>query len=71
MNDDVIDDENTINTEREQIDIICRRCDWDMMRKIKRGDKIIRQESRNGKRYAVESSNYDETMGFVIHAREI
>lgn len=59
-----------IDTEREDINISCRKHDWTFIQSLKRGDKVIRTAT-NGKTYTVQSVKYDSIMGWVITARSL
>jgi len=69
MTGDAISD-NTLDTDREDIDIVCRKEDWAFVQKLLRGDSIERTEV-NGVKYSVKEVKHDSIMGWVITARSI
>jgi hypothetical protein len=60
-------DENIMDSNLEQILIICKPKDWAFCKTLQRGDDIIRND---GRKYNVMSVNNDELMGYVITARK-
>ena len=62
--------DSAMDTEREDINISCRKNDWAFVQALRRGDKVIRTAT-NGKTYTVQSVKYDSVMGWVIAARSI
>lgn len=69
MTGDAISD-NTLDTDREDIGIVCRKEDWAFVQKLLRGDSIERTEV-NGVKYSVKEVKHDSIMGWVITARSI
>ena len=61
---------DALDTEREDINISCRKRDWAFVKSLRRGDKVARPTT-NGKTYAVQDVKYDAVMGWVIAARGV
>ena len=61
---------DAMDTDREEINISCRKKDWAFVKSLKRGDKVIRTAT-NGKTYAVREAKYDAVMGWVLAARSV
>ena len=60
--------EDMMETDREDINIVFRKCDWPFVKGLVRGDQIMRE--RNGKKYAVSQAKMDNALGWVVAARE-
>lgn len=62
--------EETMDTTREDIKIVCKRKDWPYMSRLVRGDTIERTTC-NGVKYKVQEAKFDALMGWCIYARSI
>lgn len=62
--------EDTLDTTREDIKIVCKRKDWPYMSRLLRGD-VIERTSYNGVKYKVLEAKFDALMGWCIYARSI
>lgn len=60
--------DDAIDTDREDIDIVCRRKDYAFVQKLVRGD-LVERTAYNGIRYAIKEIKNDAVMGLVISAR--
>ena len=60
--------EDTMDTDREDIDIVCRERDWAFVQTLRRGDEVERT-TYNGVKYSIQEVKRDQTMGWVISAR--
>lgn len=69
MTGDSITDDN-MDTDREDIYLVCGRKDWPFVQKLKRGDKVTRTDY-NGLEYKVTSVKNDVIMGWCIYARSV
>lgn len=69
MTGDAISD-SALDTDREDIGIICRLRDWAFVQKLLRGD-LVERTAANGVRYKVKEVKYDSVMGWVISARSV
>ena len=61
--------ENSIETTREDILIHCKRCDWSIIKKFRRGDEVQIQ-SRENVVYTFSEVINDFHFGIVVKARE-
>ena len=61
-------EDNSIDTNFQQIHISCMKEDWEFLRGLKRGDIINRPVYK--KKYKIQKIDDDFGMGFVITARE-
>lgn len=68
-NDDPLND-NSIDTDRELIQILCNVKDWEFVKKLVRGDFIERMEFKS-KKYSVLECDYSNTHGMIIRARSL
>lgn len=59
---------DAIDTDREDIDIVCRKEDYAFVQKLLRGD-LIERIAYNGVTYAIKEVRNDSIMGLVISAR--
>ena len=66
--DSLVDD--TLDTDREDIQLVFDRRDWGYVSKLQRGDVVIRTSS-NGMRYKIAEVKYDHLMGWCILARSV
>lgn len=64
LNDDMID------TDREDIQIVCNKRDWSYISKLSRGD-LVERTATNGVKYKVTEVKQDALMGWCIYARSI
>lgn len=72
MSDDVvISDEMSLDSKRASIQLTFRRCDWDFVSKLERGDNIYVEWDVHDKKFMVTSSKFDPLFGYVIEAREV
>lgn len=60
--------DDAIDTDREDIDIVCRRKDYAFVQKLVRGD-LVERTAYNGIKYAIKEIKNDAVMGLVISAR--
>lgn len=61
--------DQSLDTERRDIVVLCRAEDWLFVRKLKRGDRIERPDACL--KYAVSQVRNDADQGIVIKARQI
>lgn len=66
---DALADDN-LDTDREDIQIVCKRKDWAYISKLTRGDVVERIEV-NGLKYRISDVQQDALMGWCIYARSI
>ena len=57
-----------METEREDMTFLFRKCDWAFVKTLKRGDEI--QRNANSKKYSVSEAKLDNALGWVVSARE-
>lgn len=62
--------EDMMDTDREDIQIVCNKRDWAYVSKLVRGDLVERTEV-NGVKYKVSEVKHDALMGWCIYARSI
>lgn len=62
--------ESTVDTTREDILISAEKPHHALLRELRRGDRIFRPET-NRRTYAVQSVEWDVTMGLVVRARSV
>lgn len=60
--------DDAIDTDREDINIVCRKKDYAFVQKLVRGD-LIERTAYNGIKYAIKEIKNDSVMGLVINAR--
>ena len=61
-------EDNTMDTNFQQIHISCMREDWKFLKNLKRGDTVVRPSIN--KKYSIQKVDDDFNMGIVITARE-
>lgn len=66
---DAIVDE-ALDTDIEEIRIVCKKKDWGYVSKLARGDEVQRSEV-NGVRYKISEVKADALMGWCIYARSV
>lgn len=72
MSDDItVSDEMSLDSNRASIELTFRRCDWDFVSKLSRGDFIYVDWDIKGKKFVVSSSKFDPLFGWIITAREV
>lgn len=62
--------DDSLDTNREDIQIVCNKCDWAYVSNLSRGDLVERVEA-NGKKYRISDVQKDALMGWCIYARSI
>lgn len=60
--------EELVDSEREDLNIVARRCDWAFVQTLARGDKAIRLCTN--KKYVVQEVVEDFVMGLVVKVRQ-
>lgn len=60
--------EDTIDTDREDVNAVCRQEDYAFVHSLRRGDFL---ERGSGKKYKVKEIKNDSIMGLVITARSV
>lgn len=63
-------DDSTVDTDREDIDIVFNQDDWAFVQKLKRGD-VVERTMFNGIKYKIQEVKHDNVMGWVVKARSI
>lgn len=63
-------DDMAIDTNREDIHIVCKQKDYAFVQALQRGD-VVDREATNGVRYRISDVRRDALMGWVIDARSI
>lgn len=66
--DSVIDE--ALDTDIEEIRVVCEKRDWGYVSKLLRGDEVQRTDV-NGVRYKISEVKFDTLMGWCIYARSI
>ena len=59
-----------VDTEREDIVILCRPEDWGQVKLMQVGDRVRRPEA-NGREYAISSVDRDRVLGIAVRARSV
>lgn len=59
-----------MDSDREDILIVCEKRDWAYVQKLRRGDAVRRQDA-NGVTYKVSEVKNDYLMGWCVHARSV
>ena len=59
-----------MDSDREDIQIVCEKKDWAYVQKLRRGDTVRRSEI-NGVTYKVSEVKNDYLMGWCIYARSV
>lgn len=62
--------DNTIDTDREDINVVFDKKDWAFVQKLLRGD-LIERTMMNGLNYKIQDVKHDSLMGWVVKARSI
>lgn len=63
-------DEMAVDTDREDIRVVCKQKDYAFVQALRRGD-VVDREAANGVRYRISDVRRDALMGWVIDARSI
>lgn len=61
--------DESLETDRVDLDFVCKRCDWKFVHTLRRGDTLKRIGLFKKPEYVVESVIEDDVMGLVIRAR--
>lgn len=60
--------DDMMETDREDITFLFKKCDWAFVKKLQRGATI--QRMANSKKYSVSEAKLDNALGWVVTARE-